>query len=231
MNLLSKKTYILVPEAPIQEIKKEILEQLTMLTGVKSHNSLLFSALLSQNGSVYNRFAYSLSETENSSQFKVLSLYNFDDDDRTVNTDSMKDLGILWGSMVDVLVKANLFRYGKLYGEDKNEERLCNEPFCKPIHDIVIKTINPYIYRCKKCSSTDFKIESWSNEDPKFDIDKIAHGITAVLLMNPITRGHGAASEWSKATAKRMRRTGVTYTCKKCGEQKAVILSEKPISE
>lgn len=230
MNLLAKKTYLLVPNTPTQEIKKEIRNRLGALN-IVSHNSLMFSALLSQNGTVYNRFAYRVEEAENSSQLKKLSLYNFDDDDRTIGDNRTKGYGGILGSMADALVRANIFRYAKLYGADKNEDRLCNESFCKQIYNIIFEIISPYIYRCEACNSTDFKIESWTNEDPKFDIDKIVHGVTAVLLLNPITRGHGSASEWSKATAQRMKRTGITYTCKKCGEQKTIVLSEVPIND
>lgn len=229
MNLLAKKTYLLVPNTPTQEIKKEIRNRLGALN-IVSHNSLMFSALLSQNGSAYNRFAYRVGETENPSQLKMLYLYNFDDD-RNIGDSRTKGYDGFLGSMADALVRANIFRYVKLYGADKNEDRLFNEPFCKQIYNIIFEIINQYIYRCEACNFTDFKIESWTNEDPQFDIDKIVHGVTAVLLLNPITRGHGSASEWSKATAQRMKRTGITYTCKKCGEQKAIVLSEVPIDD
>lgn len=229
MNLLAKQTYLLIPETPVQEINEKIRNRLVSL-GLQLHKSLIFDVFLSQDGSAYNRFAYNLRDTKNSSQFKVISLYNYDDDDRANDSDIIKGFGGLFGRLGYVLARENIFRYAELHVEDKNEDRLCNESFCKPIHNIIVETISPYIYRCKKCSSIKFQIESWSYEDPKFDIDKIAHGITAVLLLNPITRGHGSASEWSKATAQRMKSTGITYTCKKCREQITQVLSNMPVS-
>ena len=226
MNLLAKKTYALNPNAPIEEIKNNIQESIAGLN-VTSHNSKVLDFLFSQGGTVYNRFAINFSNTKDSNFVKLITLYNFDDDE--ARTNSSGTVGGMFG-----LMKHSIFifaHYARLFlvSNDKNENRLREELFCRQISDIVLKIIEPYRYHCTKCGSTEIKLESWSSEDPKFDLDKIAHGVAAVLLLNPVTRGHGSAYEWSKATAKRMKRTGMTYTCAKCGETRVELHSEEPV--
>lgn len=229
MKLLAKKTYTLNPDAPIEEIKKN-LQVIIAGLNVTSHNSKVLDFLFSQDGTVYNRFAIKFLNVKDSDFVKLIALYNFDDEEaRIEKTDSSGMFGMLGLAMkrvaLDVMQNVQLF----LVSTDKNGKRLLEEPFCKQISDIVLKEIEPYKYRCTKCGSTEIKLEFWSNEDPKFDLDKIAHGVTAVLLLNPVTRGHGSAYEWSKATAKRMKRTGMTYTCTKCGETRVELHSEEPV--